>query len=159
VAGDPVGRAQEKPGISAGGETEVHHDAFIGQVQARARLRSRGEAERATRAVLETLGDRIPEGLADNLAAQLPQEIGDHLRRTEVLGGAGTGVRFGRDEFITLVSERSGFDGPKAAFASRAVCEVVGEAVQGGLMAKVREGLPTDLQVLVTAGSSGEMRG
>ncbi len=137
----------------------MQHDTFIGQVQQRARLASRGEAERATRAVLETLGDRIPEGLADNLAAQLPQEIGEHLRRTEVFGGEGTGVRFGRDEFIARVSDRSGFDGPKAAFASRVVCEVIDEAVQGGLMDKVREDLPTDLQALVTSGSSGQMRG
>jgi uncharacterized protein (DUF2267 family) len=137
----------------------MQHDAFIGQVQARARLSSRGEAERVTRAVLETLGDRIPEGLADNLAAQLPEEIGNHLRRTEVLGGEGTGVRFGLNEFVNLVSERSGFDQPGAAFASRVVCEVVGEATQGGVMGKVREALPGDLQTLVTAGSSGQMRG
>jgi uncharacterized protein (DUF2267 family) len=137
----------------------MQHDYFIGQVQQRARLSSRGEAERATRAVLETLGDRIPEGLADNLASQLPQEIGEHLRRTEVLGGGGTGIRFGLDEFISRVSERSGFDGPKAAYTSRVVCEVVDEAVQGGMMAKVREDLPGDLQKLVTAGSSGQMRG
>jgi uncharacterized protein (DUF2267 family) len=136
----------------------MQHDQFIGQVQQRARLSSRGEAERATRAVLETLGDRIPEGLADNLAAQLPQEVGDHLRRTEILGGAGTGIRFGLDEFVSRVSERSGFDGPKSAFVSRAVCEVVEEAVQGGVMNKVREDLPGDLQALVTAGSSGQMR-
>jgi uncharacterized protein (DUF2267 family) len=127
-------------------------------VQQRARLGSRGEAERATRAVLETLGDRIPEGLADNLAAQLPQEIGEHLRRTEVLGGAGTGIRFGLDEFVTRVSEKSGFDGPKAAFTSRVVCEVVGEAVQGGVMNKLIDDLPGDLQNLVTSGSSGQMR-
>lgn len=137
----------------------MQHDAFIGQVQQRARLASRGEAERATRAVLETLGDRLSEGLADNLAAQLPREIGEHLRRTEVFGGEGTGIRFGREEFIARVSQRSGFDGPKATFASRAVCEVIDEAVQNSLMAKVREGLPTDLQSLVTSGSSGQLRG
>ncbi len=43
----------------------MQHDAFIGQVQARARLSSRGEAESATRATLETLGERMPEGLVD----------------------------------------------------------------------------------------------
>jgi uncharacterized protein (DUF2267 family) len=137
----------------------MQHDAFIGQVQQRARLGSRGEAERATRAVLETLGDRIPEGQADNLAAQLPQELGDHLRRTEIFGGQGTGIRFGLDEFISRVSQRSGFDGPKAAYTSRVVLEVVDEAVQGGLMQKVRDDLPGDLQNLVTAGSSGQMKG
>lgn len=137
----------------------MQHDTFIGQVQSRARLSSRGEAERATRAVLETLGDRLPEGLVDNLAAQLPQELDVHLRRTEVFGGEGTGIRFDRDEFVSRVSQRSGFDGPKSTFVSRVVCEVIDEAVQGGIMAKVREGLPPDVQVLVTSGSSGQMRG
>jgi uncharacterized protein (DUF2267 family) len=39
----------------------MQHDEFIGQVQNRAKLPSRGEAEGATRATLETLGERIPE--------------------------------------------------------------------------------------------------
>jgi uncharacterized protein (DUF2267 family) len=136
----------------------MQHDQFIGQVQARARLSSRGEAERATRSVLETLGERIPEGLADNLAAQLPTEIGVHLERTEVYGGYGTGERFDRNEFVTRVASRSGFEAPRAAFATRAVCEVVDEATQGGVMSKVRDALPDDVHALVTAGSTGPMR-
>src|SRR5690606_24477526 len=77
-------------------EADMQHDELIGQVQARARLSSRGAAERAVRSTLETLGERLPEGLADNLAAQLPQEIGEHLYRTETMGGLGTGERFDR---------------------------------------------------------------
>lgn len=133
----------------------MQHDEFIGQVQSRARLSSRGDAERATRAVLETLGERIPEGLADNLAAQLPHEIGEHLRRTEVYAGAGTGERFGRHDFIARVAERAGVDEPQAAYLVRAVTEVTGEAVQGGLLAKVAESLPKDIRQLVTAGTTG----
>jgi uncharacterized protein (DUF2267 family) len=135
----------------------MQHDQFIGQVQARARLSSRGEAERATRSVLETLGERVPEGLADNLAAQLPTEVGEHLRRTEVYGGYGTGERFDRDEFVARVSGRSGFDAPRAAFAARVVCEVVDEATEGGVMDKVRAALPEDVQALVVAGSTGQL--
>ena len=47
----------------------MKHDEFIGHVQHGARLASRGAAERATRAALETLRERVPDGLADNLAA------------------------------------------------------------------------------------------
>jgi hypothetical protein len=86
----------------------VRHDEFTGQVQSRARLAGRGDAERAACAVLETLGERVPEGLAGNLTAQLPHEIGEHLRRTEVYGGAGIGDRFGRQDFIARVAERAG---------------------------------------------------
>jgi uncharacterized protein (DUF2267 family) len=132
----------------------MQHDEFIGQAQSRARLSSRGDAERACRATLETLGERIPEGLADNLAAQLPHEIGERLRRTEVYFGAATGERFDRQEFIARVAARAGVRQQQAAYLARAVLEVVGEAVQGGVMAKVAESLPEDIRDLVPAGST-----
>lgn len=134
----------------------MQHDAFIGQVQARARLSSRGEAESATRATLETLGERIPEGLVDNLASQLSQEIGENLRRTITMGGAGTGEQFGRDEFVARVTSRSGADEPAAVFQARVVLEVLDEAVEGNIMDHVRDALPPDL-VDMTTGSSGNL--
>jgi uncharacterized protein (DUF2267 family) len=131
----------------------MQHDEFIGLVQHRARLSSRGEAEQACRATLETLGERVPEGLADNLAAQLPQEVGEHLRRTEVFGGIGTGERFDRQDFIERVAMRATVNDARAAFIARAVLEVVEEATQGSVMAKVRDSLPSDVRTLIMAGS------
>jgi uncharacterized protein (DUF2267 family) len=133
----------------------MQHDEFIGQVQNRAHLPSRGEAERACRATLETLGERVPEGLADNLAAQLPHEVGEHLRRTETYGGTATGERFDRRDFIRRVAERAGVKEQRAAFLVRAVMEVVDEATTGSVAAKVEHSLPDDIRELVTAGSSG----
>lgn len=135
----------------------MRHDEFIGQVQHLARLPSRGEAERATRATLETLGERIPEHLAEHLAAQLPREIGEHLRRTVTLGGAGTGERFGLPEFAARVSTRSSVDEPVAVYNARVVLDVVDEAVTPGVMEKVREALPQDLELLTEVGSSGDL--
>jgi uncharacterized protein (DUF2267 family) len=71
----------------------MKHDEFIGRVQHYARLASRGDAERATRATLETLGERLAGGEPKDLASQLPPEIGAHLLRC-----AGTGERFSLDE-------------------------------------------------------------
>ena len=136
----------------------MQHDEFIGQVQARGKLSSRGQAERVTRSVLETLGERIPDGLAENLAAQLPHEVGEHLRRTERPDGHGTGESFDRDAFVAHVSERSGLDRPQAVYASRVVCEVLDEATQGAVMAKLQQALPADLREIVAAGSGGQMR-
>lgn len=135
----------------------MQHDTLIGQVQSRARLPSRGEAERTVRATLETLGERLPEGLTDNLASVLPREIGEHLRRTELLGGVGTGERFDRNEFITRVAERSGADRQQAAYRARVVLEVIEEASSGRLMDRVRDALPDDLRALTLAGSTGEL--
>ena len=136
----------------------MQHDDFIGQVQARGKLANTGQAERVTRSVLETIGERIPDGLSDNLAAQLPHEIGEHLRRTERPDKGGTGERFDRTDFVTRVEERSGLDRPQAVYAARVVCEVIGEATQGGVMAKVREALPPDVREIINAGSGGQLR-
>ncbi|PRX43590.1 uncharacterized protein (DUF2267 family) [Prauserella shujinwangii] len=135
----------------------MEHDHFIGQVQARAQLSSRGEAEGITRATLETLGERIPEQVATHLADQLPTEIGEHLRRTVTMGGAGTGERFGFDEFAQRVAERGHLQQPDAVYGSRVVLEVTGEATQG-VLGKVRESLPDELRQLVDAGSSGDLK-
>jgi uncharacterized protein (DUF2267 family) len=135
----------------------MRHDEFIGRVQDRARLSSRGDAERVTRATLETLGQRIPEQTAEHLAAQLPLEIAEHLRRTMTMAGAGAGERFGLDEFVGRVADRGHLAEPDAVYRSRVVLEVVGEATQGALD-KVRDTLPGELRDLVDAGSSGPLR-
>ena len=129
------------------------HDEFIGHVQHRARLGSRGDAERATRATLETLAERISEGVAENLAAQLPPEIGEHLRRA----ASGTGESFSLDDFFRRVSERETADLPEAAYHARVVVEVLREATTGGLIDKVREQLPAEFDRLFEAGSEGRM--
>lgn len=133
----------------------MQHDEFIGQVQHRARLDSRGAAERATRATLETLGQRLPDGLSDNLAAQLPQEIGEHLRRTASVFGDATGERFDRQEFVRRVADVESVDEPAAAYHARVVLEVVDEATNGQIVQRVCDTLPDDLAQLLTAGSTG----
>ncbi len=134
----------------------MDHDEFIGAVQHRARLASRGEAERVTRATLETLAERIADGAAQNLAAQLPIEIGEHLRR-KAPAEAGTGERFSLHDFFERVAEREGADRPEAAFHARVVLEVVDEATTGGLMDKVREQFPAEFDRLFAAGSTGPL--
>jgi uncharacterized protein (DUF2267 family) len=131
----------------------MKHDAFIGQVQYRARLSSRGAAERATRATLETLAERLAGGEAKDLAAQLPPEIAEHLRGE----WSAMGERFSLDEFFRRVSQREGADLPDAVFHARAVIEVLSEAVSRGEMDDVRAQLPAEFDRLFEAGSTGQM--
>jgi uncharacterized protein (DUF2267 family) len=134
----------------------MRHDEFIGQVQARARLDSRGAAEAATRASLETLAERIPPPVAQKLAAQLPPEIGEHLRRVAVAPDLpATGVRMSPEEFFDRVAQRAGADPRKAVHEARCVVEVTDEATVGGLTGKVRQSLDEDLAEVLFAGSSG----
>jgi uncharacterized protein (DUF2267 family) len=130
----------------------MQHDEFIGEVQARARLSSRGDAERATRAVLETLGERLAGGQPHNLAAQLPEEIGRHLE-----GRRGVD-KLSLDQFFEKVSERTGADLPDAIHQARAVIAVVGEAASQGEMDKVRQQLPEEYAPLFESGSEGQMQ-
>lgn len=134
----------------------MQHDAFIGQVQARARLSSRGAAEEATRATLETLAERVGSGLGDDLAAQLPREIGENVRRvTRQAGQVRDAERFGQREFLHKVAERSHSDPPEAAHSARVVFEVLDEATTGRVMDRVRQALPEDMRRFTLEGSQG----
>ncbi|MBQ0902117.1 DUF2267 domain-containing protein [Micromonospora sp. U21] len=137
-----------------GGGVVQHHE-FVGQVQARARLADIGEATSAIRGTLQTLGERVPEGLADNLAAELPQEIGEYLR--QAAPAPSSGVRFDRDAFVARVADRAGMDPPQAAYAARVVFEVVDEATQGRIMDRLQSALPADLRQMVRSGSRGRL--
>jgi uncharacterized protein (DUF2267 family) len=132
----------------------MKHDEFIGQVQARARLSSRGDAERATRATLETLAERLAGGEPKDLGAQLPREIGRYLMTPE----AEKSERLSLDEFFNRVSEREGVDLPIAIHHARAVISVVNDAVSAGEINDVRSQLGVEYNPLFESGSEGEMR-
>ena len=129
----------------------MQHDEFVGHVQNRARLASRGEALRAIRATLETLGERLAGGEAEDLAAQLPPEIGDYLREVESDGS------FSLDTFFDRVAEREGTDLPVAVHHARAVVAVLQEAVSAGEMEDVRAQLPEEYNPLFESGSEGSL--
>jgi uncharacterized protein (DUF2267 family) len=129
----------------------MKHDEFVGHVQNRARLASRGEALRAVRATLETLGERLAGGEADDLAAQLPPEIGDYLREAESDGS------FSLDTFLDRVAEREGTDLPVAVHHARAVVAVLDEAVSAGEMDDVHAQLPEEYNPLFESGSEGSL--
>ncbi|MBW3665527.1 MAG: DUF2267 domain-containing protein [Actinobacteria bacterium] len=114
----------------------MKHDEFIGLVQSRARLDSRGAAESATRATLTTLAERLGGGLPSNLGAQLPPEIGRHLED-------GDGERFDIGDFWDRVAEREVHvvETPEAAFHARAVMSVVAEAVGGDQLQRIQDQL------------------
>lgn len=131
------------------------HDEFVGQVQARARLGSRGAAESAIRATLETLAERLEAGISEKLAAQLPPELGRHLRGIQAISFE----RMSLDDFFQRVRDREtpGVDLPAAVYHVRVVMEVLQEAVSVGEVEKVRRTLPAEFRPIFEAGSRGDM--
>ncbi len=133
----------------------MKYDEFISQVQRRADLASREEAERATRATMETLGERLAGGEAKDLAAQLPPEIAQYLEQ------AYTGIRekFSLDEFFWRVSQREGVDLTESTFHARVVVALLSEAVTMGEIEDVRAQLPEDFARLFEVQYEGDLPG
>ena len=138
----------------------MDHDAFIGEVQNRAELASRGAALSASRATLETLGDRLQEGEATDLGAQLSDELGRYLEEH-----ADTTESFGFEEFTERVAERdenlsdSDDDLSAAAFHARVVVDALSEAVSEGELDDLRNSLPEEYGQLFELADTDEHPG
>lgn len=133
----------------------MKYDEFIAQVQYRAEIGSIDAAERAVRAVLETLAERLAGGEAKDLASQLPPEIAMYLMQPM----AGAGESFSLDEFFTRISEREGVELTEATFHARVVLGLVSEVVTMGEITNIRDQLPAEFHQLFAVENEGELPG
>lgn len=124
----------------------MQYDQFVGQVQHRAQLANGGQAVHAIHATLETLGERLFGGEAEQLASQLPAEIGYYLRQARIKDN------FGMDEFFDRVSAHEGVALRTAMHHARVVLSVLTEAVSPGEIEDVRAQLPGDLKWVLETG-------
>ncbi|WP_026735113.1 DUF2267 domain-containing protein [Fischerella sp. PCC 9605] len=118
----------------------MKYDEFITHVQSVAQLNTREEAERATRATLEIIRERIVGDEAKDLAAQLPEELAECLRGRE----GETGQAFSMQEFISRVSQKEGVEPTAAAMHVRSVFAVLEDAVTPGEFADLYSNFSDD---------------
>ncbi|MFC4552588.1 MULTISPECIES: DUF2267 domain-containing protein [Halorussus] len=111
---------------------------FVGEVQHRLELSDLGRAVRATRAVLTTLGERLQEGEAADLAGPLPMEVDYYLESAE------SGQRFDYDEFVERVQERAEVKRSDADYYGKIVVGLVSELISRAEIEEVRSLLPPD---------------
>lgn len=128
-------------------------DEFVGNVQNRGRMASSGEAVTAIRATLKTLGQRLHGGAAENLAAQLPKEVGVYLDSV-----SDEDEVFSVDEFFDRVAEVSETNKPQAVYHARAVLSVLQDAVSQGEIDKMMDQLPEEWDPLFEAGAEGNLK-
>ncbi len=138
----------------------MNFDEFTGEIQHRLELPGTAETLRVIRATLMTLGERIPEENASDLAASLPMEIKWYL------AGAikNHGQRFDWSEYIDRVSEITGEEPPVAAFQARVIIDFIQTQVPASDFRELRQQLPEDeddenwqkLFEVVDAGGWGE---
>ncbi|HEX2773854.1 MAG TPA: DUF2267 domain-containing protein [Micromonosporaceae bacterium] len=120
---------------------------FLNAVAQRAGLPPE-EAANITRATLETLAERISGGEARDLAAQLPEELRDYLRKDDELP-----QRLNASEFVHEVRARAGVDDQWASEGARAVFATLRDAVSVDELADVLSELPKDIQQLLQPAS------
>lgn len=115
----------------------MDYDTFLGEVQNRGQLSSREDAVTTTRIALETLSQRIEPGQAENLAAQLPREIGIFLTDVDSV------ERFEWDEFIDRIVEKGNYspedEQADAIHHARVVMDVVADAITDDAIENLRD--------------------
>ncbi|MFD1600073.1 DUF2267 domain-containing protein [Halobellus rarus] len=115
-------------------------DEFTGTVQHRLELPGTGETVRAIRATLLTLGERLPAGHADDLAASLPMEIKWYLT-----GAVGEhGQHFDWNEFVDRVADIEETDPSGAAYHARVIVDLVHSLVPESDFQQLRDSLPEE---------------
>ncbi|WP_413802764.1 DUF2267 domain-containing protein [Streptomyces iranensis] len=136
----------------------MRYEEMTGLVQTRAQLPDRQSAERAVRATLETLAERIPDGLAGHMAAQLPQEAAEPLRRVAASHESSPeerayrrdhGERFDLTGFAGRIAWRTEHTEEEALREAAAFFEVLDSAVDPELMEKLYGVLPNDIRELL----------
>lgn len=120
----------------------MNYKQFMGQVQHRLEYDELGPAVRATRATLTTLGERLHEGEATDLASPLPMEVDRYLTEAD------NGQRFSYQEFLKRVSDREGVDRSDANWHAQQIVGLLAEIVPPGNIEKARNGLPDDYDTL-----------
>ena len=123
----------------------MQFDDFITRVQEQAGLNTRDEAINITRAVLETLGERLDRKVRNGLEAQLPNELKEFL-----LGRVEHSDQYDLQEFYNRVGARADLKYGEAVERTRQVISVLRHAVPGGEIEDILEDLSPEHGKLFT---------
>jgi uncharacterized protein (DUF2267 family) len=124
----------------------MKYEEFIEQVQKRARLASKTEAARATRAALETLAECISKEERYDAASQLPRGLAMYLKQPFLGPGKQPSPKrnISLDEFFQRMSIREDVPPATAREHAHAVMSVVVDAVSKGELEDIRAQLPIE---------------
>jgi uncharacterized protein (DUF2267 family) len=122
---------------------EWRYERFITTIEQYAGI-SWNDAERAARATLLTLGERISHGQARQLAEDVPLQI-----RTWLLEDGENAEDFDIGEFVRRVAEREAVDPETAEEHARAVFVALARLVRGEEITRLAAQLPTDYKRLL----------
>ena len=122
----------------------MEYEEIIATVQHTAGGIPRGEAERATAAVLRTLAERLPRGEARHLLRELPAELKPLVHKE-----ADDPERLDIDEFLDRVAARQGTSVETALRDARGVFAALGRALSPGETGHLAASLPQTFDPLL----------
>jgi uncharacterized protein (DUF2267 family) len=128
----------------------VDFESFL-TIVARHAVGGREGAERASRATLQTLAERIDREEARDLAAQLPPELAPWIATTSPADG------FSADEFVRRVARRQGVDDATASEQVEAVFDALSHAISADEWHDLTSELPASFAPLLPRGRHVEV--
>jgi uncharacterized protein (DUF2267 family) len=135
----------------------MQYQDFIERVRERTYIDSDEEALTLIRATLETLGEHQAGNALVQLAAQLPEQIGEFITNQKS-GTESEGEAFGVQEFVRRVGERAGIgEANTAALFASSVLAVLQDAVSREEFDKIRGTFPSEYNTLFEQESSEAM--
>jgi uncharacterized protein (DUF2267 family) len=121
----------------------MQFDEFINRVQEQAKMDTSEKAISLTKAVLETLGERLDRKVRNGVAAQLPKELKDFL-----LTGSDQTDRYPLAEFYNRVGARADLKYQDAVKRTLQVFVVLQRALPSGEIQDILEDLPPEYEAL-----------
>ena len=128
----------------------MQYGEFMKDVRERTGL-DEDQAEKAVRATLNTLAQRLAGGEPHDLASQLPQELKETIEFTT---GEGAGVRWDADEFVAKVAQREGCSPEQAREHVKAVFAALRDAVTPGEFDDITSQLDRSYRALLPQGAA-----
>ncbi|MBS3818933.1 DUF2267 domain-containing protein [bacterium] len=127
----------------------MQYQEFMDKVKKKIRFENEEDCLRTVRAVLATLGERLPSTERRRLTTQLPKELEEFFHERLVTQQIEEhGDRYSLEEFYNRVGARAGILHGESVKKAKAVLSVLQEAVSQGEMQDVREVLPDDFREL-----------
>jgi uncharacterized protein (DUF2267 family) len=108
-------------------------------------------AEKAVRATLNTLAQRLAGGEPHDLASQLPEELKETV---ELTADEGAGHRWDADEFVAKVAAREGCSPEQAREHVRAIFAALRDAVTPGEFDDITSQLDRSYRELLPDGAA-----
>jgi uncharacterized protein (DUF2267 family) len=121
----------------------MRFEDFVKRVQEQANLSTREDSERITKAVLQTLGERLDRKVRNGVLAQLPDELKDFL-----LASGKDSDQYNLAEFYNRVGARADLKYQDATERTQQVFAVLQQAIPEGEKQDILESLPGEFEEL-----------